>query len=132
MIDIDIKEQIMAVLSELKCTACRAGDDPLNEEEILAHQQNIPGWIVIQENKMNKLFREFKFEDFASAMDFAIQVGKLAEAEGHHPTLQTEWGKVAVTWWTHKINGLHENDFIMAAKTSKTYEERDYEKILRQ
>jgi 4a-hydroxytetrahydrobiopterin dehydratase len=63
----------------------------------------------------------FRFATFADALQFTNVVGKLAEAEGHHPTLLTEWGKVTVTWWTHKIRGLHRNDFIMAAKTDALY-----------
>ena len=71
--------------------------------------------------------RVFKFEDFEDALDFTNEVGDLAEEEGHHPILQTEWGKVTVTWWTHKIDGLHKNDFVMAAKCDEAYAEEEYE-----
>ena len=65
---------------------------------------------------VKRLERSYKFKDFAQALSWTNQVGQLAEAEGHHPALLTEWGKVSVTWWTHKIGGLHRNDFIMASK----------------
>lgn len=68
---------------------------------------------------MRVLRRVYKFRDFAQALSFTNKVGALAEAQGHHPALLTEWGKVTVMWWTHKIGGLHKNDFIMAAKTDK-------------
>ena len=70
---------------------------------------------------VRRLERVFAFKDFAQALAFTNQVGELAEAEGHHPAILTEWGRVTVTWWTHKINGLHRNDFIMAAKTEAVY-----------
>jgi 4a-hydroxytetrahydrobiopterin dehydratase len=70
-----------------------------------------------------RLERAFKFKDFAEALAFTIKVGEIAEAEGHHPALLTEWGRVTVTWWTHKIRGLHRNDFIMAAKTDHLSEQ---------
>jgi 4a-hydroxytetrahydrobiopterin dehydratase len=66
--------------------------------------------------------RAFKFKNFTEALAFTDQVGEIAEEEGHHPALFTEWGKVTVRWWTHKIGGLHENDFIMAAKTDRLYD----------
>ena len=66
--------------------------------------------------------QEFKFKNFVQALEFTNQVGRLAEEECHHPALLTEWGRVTVTWWTHKIKGLHRNDFVMAAKTDELYE----------
>lgn len=66
---------------------------------------------------VKRLERVFKFKDFTEALKFTDRVGKIAEEEGHHPSILTEWGKVTVTWWTHKLKGLHRNDFIMAAKT---------------
>ena len=63
----------------------------------------------------------FRFSNFAEALTFTDKVGELAETEGHHPAILTEWGRVTVTWWTHKIRGLHRNDFIMAAKTDQIY-----------
>lgn len=111
----------MALLAELKCTVCQAGDIPLDDSEIREKLANLPGWSVKEENSVKKLSRTFKFKDYLSVLDFTHKVGLLAEEEGHHPVLVTEWGKVIVIWWTHKINGLHENDAIMAAKTDRLY-----------
>ena len=78
-----------------------------------------PEWDVIEMEGVKRLQRQFKVKDFAQALAFTDQVGALAEAEDHHPAILTEWGRVTVTWWTHKIKGLHRNDFIMAAKTDE-------------
>jgi len=117
----------MAALAEMKCTVCKAGDDPLEESQIEKYHEDVPEWSVIKEDGVKKLRRVFKFENFEDALDFTNEVGKLAEEEGHHPILQTEWGKVTVTWWTHEIDGLHKNDFVMAAKCDKAYVEGEYE-----
>jgi 4a-hydroxytetrahydrobiopterin dehydratase len=77
--------------------------------------------MVYEKDGIKRLERTFKFKNFVQALEFTNQVGGLAEEEGHHPALLTEWGRVTVTWWTHKIKGLHRNDFIMAAKTDKQY-----------
>jgi len=81
----------------------------------------VPDWQIVEREGVQRLERVFKFKNFSQALAFTNRVGELAEAEGHHPALLTEWGKVTVTWWTHKIRGLHRNDFIMAAKTDKLY-----------
>jgi 4a-hydroxytetrahydrobiopterin dehydratase len=81
----------------------------------------VPEWEIMSEDDVNKLKRVFKFPNFKKALEFTNQVGEIAEEENHHPLLKTEWGKVTVLWWTHKISGLHENDFIMAAKTDDVY-----------
>lgn len=111
----------MAVLAELKCTVCQAGDFPLDREEIAEFQKQVPDWDLIPENGVDKMKRTFKFRDYQKALEFTNKVGLLAEEQGHHPVITTEWGKVTVTWWTHKIAGLHENDFIMAARTDALY-----------
>ncbi|BBB47408.1 4a-hydroxytetrahydrobiopterin dehydratase [Pelolinea submarina] len=114
----------MAMLAELKCSVCQAGDPSLTDAEITDLLKNVPDWQVIEaaENGQAKtLRRAFKFKDFLSALAFTNAVGQAAEQAGHHPALLTEWGRVTVTWWTHKIHGLHENDFIMAAKTDQLY-----------
>jgi 4a-hydroxytetrahydrobiopterin dehydratase len=118
----------MALLAELKCTVCQAGDIPINNEEIKEKLTLLLAWSVKEESSVKKLSRVFKFKDFLSALGFTQQVGLLAEKEGHHPTLITEWGKVTVVWWTHKIKGLHENDFIMAAKTDLLYDNQGLDK----
>jgi 4a-hydroxytetrahydrobiopterin dehydratase len=77
----------------------------------------LPGWQVVEREGIERLERLYRFKDFKSALAFTNRVGALAEEQGHHPALLTEWGKVTVTWWTHALNGLHYNDFVMAAKT---------------
>jgi 4a-hydroxytetrahydrobiopterin dehydratase len=79
----------------------------------------IPEWNVVDDSGTPKLVRVFTFKDFRDALDFTVRVGQLAESEGHHPALLTEWGKVTVSWWTHAIGGIHLNDVIMASKTEK-------------
>jgi len=107
----------MEELKQLKCVPCRGGEPPLTSEQIGELKPDVPDWQVIEVDGIQRLQRAFKFKDFAEALAFTNKVGALAEAEDHHPALLTEWGKVTVTWWTHKIRGLHKNDFIMAAKT---------------
>jgi 4a-hydroxytetrahydrobiopterin dehydratase len=83
----------------------------------------IPHWTVIVVNDVMQLERVFKFKDFKLALAFTNQVGELAEAEFHHPSILTQWGDVTVTWWTHVIGGLHKNDFVMAARTEGLFTE---------
>jgi 4a-hydroxytetrahydrobiopterin dehydratase len=83
------------------------------------HNPQVPEWQIVPRDGVDRLERVFPFPDFASALRFTNRVGQIAEAEGHHPALLTEWGRVTVTWWTHKIGGLHRNDFIMAARTDE-------------
>src|SRR5690242_17488876 len=109
----------MEQLSQLKCTACRGGDPTVSDEEMGRLMPQVPEWRVVQREGVKRLERVFKFGDFVQALAFTNRVGELAEEEGHHPALLTEWGKVTVTWWTHAIRGLHRNDFIMAAKTEQ-------------
>lgn len=114
----------MEELTEQKCEACRVGAPPVTPEELKELQPKIPQWQIITEDAIPKLSRQFNFKNFKEAIAFTDAVGVAAEAEGHHPRLTTEWGKVAVAWWTHKIRNLHKNDFIMAAKTDAIYESR--------
>ena len=93
----------------------------LNKSESQEFKTQLPDWNLIEESGEERLQRIFKFKNFLDALNFTNQVGNLAEAENHHPALLTEWGKVTVTWWTHKIGGLHRNDFIMAARTDDLY-----------
>ena len=106
----------MALAGE-RCVACRPDAPRLTAAEIAALARDIPAWRVVEHEGIERLERVFPFPDFASALAFANRVGTAAEAEGHHPALLTEWGRVTVTWWTHAIRGLHRNDFVMAAKT---------------
>jgi len=109
----------MAVLAQMKCTACRKGEPTVTEAEIAVLHPQVPEWQIVEHDGIKRLERTFKFPDFAQALAFTNKVGELAESEGHHPAILTEWGRVTVTWWTHKIKGLHRNDFIMAAKTDR-------------
>ncbi len=111
----------MSSLSGMKCVACRKGEPILNDSEISQLQPQVPQWQVVERDGVKRLERLFKFENFAQALAFTSKVGEIAETEGHHPALLTEWGRVTVTWWTHKIKGLHRNDFIMASKTDQLH-----------
>ena len=103
----------MEPLAQMTCVACRPGDLP--------DRNRLLEWRIVEQGSIPRLMRVFTFPDFASALDFTNRVGALAEQEGHHPALLTEWGKVAVSWWTHAIGGLHRNDFILAARTDTLY-----------
>lgn len=107
----------MTLLSEMECEACRVDAPKLSSDELGHLLEEIPNWVWVVEDEIMKLRRTFQFSDFSSAIHFTNQVGLLAEQHGHHPAILTEWGKVTVTWWTHKIKGLHKTDFVMAAKT---------------
>jgi len=114
----------MAVLLQEKCVACRADAPHVTEQEVAELHPQVPEWRLITEEGIRKLERVLRFSNFVKALSFTDAVGELAEAEGHHPRLVTEWGRVTVTWWTHKIRDLHRNDFIMAAKTDRLYREQ--------
>jgi 4a-hydroxytetrahydrobiopterin dehydratase len=111
----------MDTLKQMKCVPCRGDEPALTDEEIEELRPQVPDWQIAEPDYIKRLQRVFKFKNFAEALQFTNKVGALAEAEDHHPALLTEWGKVTVTWWTHKIKGLHRNDFIMAAKTDELY-----------
>jgi 4a-hydroxytetrahydrobiopterin dehydratase len=106
----------MSVLTSEKCTACRRDSPQATDSEIQDWQPQIPEWTVVERDNIKRLERVFRFKDFAEALAFTDRVGALAEEEAHHPAILTEWGKVTVTLWTHKIGGLHRNDYVMAAK----------------
>ena len=107
------------MLTQERCVACRRDAPTVTEAEIGVLHPQVPEWELVEEEGIKRLRRIFGFDDFARALDFTNRVGALAEEEGHHPALLTEWGRTTVTWWTHKIRGLHRNDFIMAAKTDQ-------------
>jgi 4a-hydroxytetrahydrobiopterin dehydratase len=112
----------MAQLIQQKCVACRADSPAVTDAELKELQPQVLDWTLIVEGGIRKLDRAYKLPNFAQALAFAKAVGDIAEEEGHHPRLTVEWGKVAVTWWTHKIKNLHRNDFIMAAKTDQAFQ----------
>ena len=113
----------MPELSTEKCVACRRDAPRVTDEEAAALSPQIPDWSREEHDGVPRLVRTFRVPTFRDALSFTQRVGELAEEEGHHPALLTEWGKVTVSWWSHKIRGLHRNDFIMAAKTDQLYQE---------
>ena len=108
----------MSELASKTCVPCRGGVPTLKGEALTALQKQVEGWKVVDEHRLAKTF---KFPDFRKALEFVNRVGELAEEQGHHPDLYLAWGKVEVSTWTHKIDGLTENDFILAAKIDQLY-----------
>lgn len=106
-------------LEEKKCIPCQIDLPPLNADEAKKLMADVPGWELDQDAK--QINRRFTFKNFVDALAFTQKVGELAEAEGHHPDITLGWGYCNVLFYTHKIKGLHENDFIMAAKTNELY-----------
>jgi len=100
-------------LAEKHCVPCRGDIPPLKGAALHLYQEQAPGWQVVDEHHLVKTFR---FPDFRQALDFVNRVGEVAESEGHHPDLFLAWGRVDVKIWTHKVDGLTESDFILAAK----------------
>ena len=113
----------MSELKTEKCTACRADAPVATREEIENFQMQSPHWKVREESGEPQVQREYSFPDFQSALDFTNKIGALAESENHHPAITTEYGKVTVAWWTHKIKNIHRNDLIMAAKTDEIFQD---------
>ena len=109
-------------LAKMNCQPCRKGDAPLSAEEISELLVDLPEWRIIERESRARLERNFQFPDFKEALEFANKVGELAEAEDHHPAILISWGRAAVSWWTFVIDGLHQNDFILAARTDLLYQ----------
>ena len=112
----------MINLAAGKCVACRGGESSLTEAEIADLMLHVPQWQVVERDGIPRLERVFKLKNFVEALAFTNKIGAIAEEQGHHPLIVTEWGKVTVQWWTHVIRSLHRNDFIMAAKTDELFE----------
>jgi 4a-hydroxytetrahydrobiopterin dehydratase len=106
----------MDELADRQCVPCKGGVSPLKGEQLAAFRSRLPGWQVVAEHHIE---RRFEFPDFKQALDFVNRVGELAEQQGHHPDLFLAWGEVTVKLFTHKIDGLAESDFIMAAKIDR-------------
>ena len=111
----------MAGLTEESCVPCRGGVPTLTDTEIAGLVPQVPGWKVAEVGGVKRIQCEYTFPDFRTAMDFAVRVGELAEREQHHPDIHLSWGRVMVETWTHKIKGLHQNDFILAAKINAAF-----------
>jgi 4a-hydroxytetrahydrobiopterin dehydratase len=103
-------------LADKKCVPCTGGVPALKGAALVTLHQQIPDWQIANEHDLH---REFRFPDFKQALAFVNRVGEVAEQEGHHPDILLAWGKVGVTLWTHKVDGLTESDFIMAAKIDR-------------
>lgn len=112
----------MNELAQMHCSTITKDTPMLSQDAVAEYLARLSGWLIILKDGEPRLEKSYTFKDFDQAVNFTDQVAKLAKEEDHHPAILTEWGKVAVTWWTHKIRGLHQNDFIMAAKTEKLYQ----------
>jgi len=106
----------MSELAERECVPCRGGVPPLKGEQIQTLLSQLADWEVVREHHLRK---QYKFGNFREALEFVNQVGELAEAQGHHPDISFGWGQAEITIWTHKIDGLTESDFVLAAKIDK-------------
>ncbi|TDO16691.1 MULTISPECIES: 4a-hydroxytetrahydrobiopterin dehydratase [Halomonas] len=109
----------MSQLSAQQCEACSVDAPRVTEDDIAEYRKEVPEWQIIERDGIMQLERTFTFKDFVQALDFTQRVGDIAEQADHHPAILTEYGKVTVTWWSHKIKGLHKNDFILAARTDE-------------
>jgi 4a-hydroxytetrahydrobiopterin dehydratase len=111
----------MDELASMHCSAVTVATPSLNDDQIGLYQAKLPDWEIYQKDGEPRLEKVYQFKDFDQAVGFTDQVAKIAGLEDHHPAILTEWGRVTVTWWTHRIKGLHLNDFIMAAKTDQVF-----------
>ena len=110
----------MSTLAEKQCVPCKGGVPPLKGQELARLAGELGGgWQVAEERQLEK---EYRFKDFREALGFTNKIGELAEAQGHHPDIYLAWGKVKLIIWTHKINGLTESDFVLAAKADRLME----------
>ena len=112
---------VEGALAQAHCQPLGAREDVVQGKELLDLHRHVPEWHLIEHDGICSLQRVFVFGSFAEALAFTDRVGALAQEEGHHPAILTEWGRVRVSWWTHALKGLHRNDFIMAAKTDALY-----------
>src|SRR2546423_8669170 len=108
----------MSELAERQCVPCRGGVPPMKGEQINEMASQLPDWQVVNEHQLQ---RNYRFKDFRESLDFVNRVGELAEEQGHHPDICFGWGKADITIWTHKIDGLTESDFVLAAKIDKLH-----------
>ena len=107
----------MTELASERCVACEGGASRATSAEVSSLLKQVPDWRLVTREGVDRLERVVRFPNFADALAFTNRVGAIAEEQGHHPSLLTEWGRVTVTWWTHAVGGLHRNDFVMAART---------------
>jgi 4a-hydroxytetrahydrobiopterin dehydratase len=108
----------MTELASMTCVPCRGDVPPLKGPELDAMKRKLPGWDVVNQHHLH---RKFTFPDFVQALAFVNRVGDLAEQQGHHPDILLTWGKAEITIWTHKIDGLTQSDFVLAAKIDELF-----------
>lgn len=111
-------------LTIMSCEACHSGAPKMTDDEISDLMAQVPEWERFDVKEVPRLRRTFKFDGWLPAVEFVNRIAETAEENDHHPQIKLEWGKVQVSWWTHKIKGLHKNDFIMAAKTDSIWQGR--------
>ena len=111
-------------LSDQSCVPCRAGSPAVTDRVVSQFMRQLPGWRMASVAGVPRIRATFLFKDYEPALAFTQAVGKMAEHEDHHPRIVLEWGKVKVEWWTHAIGGLHQNDFVAAAKTDRIFHEQ--------
>jgi len=112
----------MTELAERACVPCRGGVPPLTPEQVAGLLADVPGWKVVENHHLEK---QYRLKDFAEGLELVNRIGAIAEEQGHHPDLVLAWGRVEVRIWTHKIDGLTESDFILAAKCDRVYRSMD-------
>lgn len=112
----------MFTLASKTCVPCRGGMPALKGDELHTFSHQLPNWTVVNQHHIT---RTFTFPDFKQALDFVNRVGAVAEEQGHHPDMLLTWGKVEITPWTHKVDGLTESDFIMAAKIDQAHNQAE-------
>jgi 4a-hydroxytetrahydrobiopterin dehydratase len=108
-------------LAEGKCIPCRKGDPALTDAEVNELLLQIPEWELIEGDGSKRLQRVFKLKNYIEAVAFTNKIAMIAEKEDHHPLIVLEWGRITIQWWTHVVKGLHQNDFVMAAKTDELF-----------
>lgn len=111
----------MDALADEPCEACTSEDEPLTADEYAEYEESLLDgvWSVVDEHHLDGVY---EFENFRDALEFTYEVGELAEKEWHHPDIHLSWGEVRIEMWTHKIDGLHKTDFVMAARMDRIYD----------
>ena len=119
---LELNEVLMTEFSKQICIACDPNADPASQSEINQFLESNNDWSLTVVDGAKKIGRSYIFKNFASALSFTNEIGEIAEVEGHHPLITTEWGKVKVEWWSHKIKNIHLNDLILAARCDRCYQ----------
>ncbi len=112
----------MTELNQRHCEACTADATIFSEQQALQLLPQLPEWQIVERDQIPRLWRRYRFSNFVDALAFTNRVAEMAEQQGHHPDLLTSWGSVEVHWWSHKLKGLHNNDFVCAARSDQLYQ----------